>query len=171
MKWNLYARKLYWREFVSLLILVGCFLTEIFWLHYNEVNESTKRIAGNILHGAMTLLLLEFIKIELRQMSYSLKEYLWDWSNYVDMFWIFSMICYIIINFTFQFENIFVVRMFGAISLISTWIKVVTYLRALSGFAFIMLMLIAVFNDMKYFLAMLIWILLGFSFSCKKFCI
>ena len=86
MKWNLYARKLYWREFVSLLILVGCFLTEIFWLHYNEVNESTKRIAGNILHGAMTLLLLEFIKIELRQMSYSLKEYLCDWSNYVDMF-------------------------------------------------------------------------------------
>ena len=86
MKWNLYARKLYWREFVSLLILVGCFLTEIFWLHYNEVNESTKRIAGNILHGAMALLLLEFIKIELRQMSYSLKEYLCDWPNYVDMF-------------------------------------------------------------------------------------
>ena len=171
MKWNLYARKFYWREFISLLILVGCFLTEIFWLHYNEVNKSTKQIAGNILHSVMALLLLEFIKIELRQMSYSLKEYLSDWSNYVDMFWIFSMICYIIINFAFQFENIFVVRMFGAISLIFTWIKVVTYLRAFSGFAFIMLMLIAVFNDMKYFLAMLIWILLGFSFSCKKFCI
>ena len=61
--------------------------------------------------------------------------------------------------------------MFGAISLIFTWIKVVTYLRALSGFAFIMLMLIAVFDDMKYFLAMLIWILLGFSFSCKKYSI
>ena len=171
MKWNLYARKFYWREFVSLLILVGCFLTEIFWLHYNEVNETTKQIAGNILHSVMALLLLEFIKIESRQMSYSLKEYLSDWSNYVDMFWIFSMICYIIINFAFQFENLFLVRMFGAISLIFTWIKVVTYLRALSGFAFIMLMLIAVFDDMKYFLAMLLWILLGFSFSCKKFCI
>ena len=169
MKWNLYARKFYWREFVSLLIIVGCFLTEIFWLHYNEVNKSTKQIAGNILHGAMAVLLLEFIKIELWQMSFSLKEYLCDWSNYVDMFFISSMICYIIINFVFQFENIFLVRMFGAISLIFTWIKVVTYLRALSGFAFIILMLIAVFNDMKYFLAMLIWILLGFSFSCKNF--
>ena len=66
MKWKLYARKLYWREFISLLILVGCFLTEIFWLHYNEVNESTKQIAGNILHSAMAVLLVEFIKIELR---------------------------------------------------------------------------------------------------------
>ena len=85
MKWNLYARKLYWREFASLLILVGCFLTEIFWLHYNEVNESTKQIVGNILHSVMALLLLKFIKIELRQISYSVKEYLYDWSNYVDM--------------------------------------------------------------------------------------
>ena len=80
MKWNLYARKFYWREFVSLLILVGCFLTEIFWLHYNEVNESTKRIAGNILHSVMALLLLEFIKIELRQMSY-----LWE-SNLIQRY-------------------------------------------------------------------------------------
>ena len=86
MKWNLYARKLYWREFLSLLILVGCFLTEIFWLHYNEVNQSTKQIAGNILHGVMAVLLFEFIKIELRQLSYSLKEYFYDWSNYVDVF-------------------------------------------------------------------------------------
>ena len=148
--------------------MVGCFLTEIFWLHYNEVNQSTKQIAGNILHGVMAVLLFEFIKIELRQLSYSLKEYFYDWSNYVGMFWIFSMICYIIINFVFQFENIFLVRMFEAISLIFTWIKVVTYLRALSGFAFIMLMLIAVFDDMKYVLTMLIWILLGFSFSYKK---
>ena len=59
--------------------------------------------------------------------------------------------------------------MIGALALIFSWIKVVSYLRALSGFAFIMLMLISVFNDMKYFLFMLLWILLGFSFSCKQF--
>ena len=57
--------------------------------------------------------------------------------------------------------------MFGALALIFSWIKVVSYLRALSGFAFIMLMLISVFNDMKYFLTLMLWILLGFSFSCN----
>ena len=77
------------------------------------------------------------------------------------------MSCYTILNFTFQFENSFYVRLFGALALIFSWIKVVSYLRALSGFAFILLMLISVFNDMKYFLAMMLWILIGFSFSCK----
>ena len=102
-------------------------------------------------------------------MTYSLKEYFSDWSNYIDMLFLLSMTCYIVINFALQFDNSFNVRMFGAITLIFSWIKIITYLRALSGFAFIMLMLIAVFNDMKYFLFILIWILLGFSLSCK-FC-
>ena len=57
--------------------------------------------------------------------------------------------------------------MFGALAIIFIWIKIATYLRAFSGFAFIMLMLIAVFKDMRYFLIILIWILLGFSFSCN----
>ena len=30
-----------------------------------------------------------------------------------------------------------------------------------------MLMLVAVFKDMKYFLIILLWILIGFSFSCN----
>ena len=77
------------------------------------------------------------------------------------------MSCYIVANFSVQFENTLIVRMFGALALIFSWIKVVSYLRALSGFAFIMLMLISVFNDMKYFLFMMLWILLGFSFSCN----
>ena len=45
--------------------------------------------------------------------------------------------------------------------------KIALYLRAFSGFAFIMLMLVAVFKDMKYFLVILLWILIGFSFSCN----
>ena len=45
--------------------------------------------------------------------------------------------------------------------------KIALYLRAFSGFAFIMLMLVAVFKDMKYFLIILLWILIGFSFACK----
>ena len=83
------------------------------------------------------------------------------------MLFILTMSCYTVANFALQFQNTFIVRMFGALALIFSWIKVVSYLRALSGFAFIMLMLISVFNDMKYFLAMLLWILLGFSFSCN----
>ena len=47
--------------------------------------------------------------------------------------------------------------------------KIALYLRAFSGFAFIMLMLVAVFKDMKYFLIILLWILIGFSFSCYNF--
>ena len=77
------------------------------------------------------------------------------------------MSCYTITNFLLQFENNFIIRMFGALALIFSWIKIVSYLRALSGFAFIVLMLISVFDDMKYFLALLLWILIGFSFSGK----
>ena len=100
-------------------------------------------------------------------MSYSVSKYFNSWSNYIDMLFILNMSCYTITNFIFQFENTFIVRMFGALALIFSWIKIVSYLRALSGFAFIMLMLISVFNDMKYFLFMLLWILIGFSFSCN----
>ena len=57
--------------------------------------------------------------------------------------------------------------MFGSLALIFSWMKIALYLRAFSGFAFIMLMLVAVFKDMKYFLIILLWILIGFSFSCK----
>ena len=83
------------------------------------------------------------------------------------MFFILSMSCYTVTNFVVQFENTFIVRLFGALALIFSWIKIVSYLRAFSGFAFIILMLMSVFKDMKYFLAMLLWILVGFSFSCK----
>ena len=115
----------------------------------------------------MTVILYVFIKTELRQMSYSINEYFSSWSNYIDMLFICSLCSYIIANFILQFDNVFIVRMLGALALIFSWIKVVSYLRALSGFAFILLMLISVFNDMKYFLFILLWILLGFSLSCK----
>ena len=167
MKWKLYARAIYWYEFFFLFLLMGAFLLEVFWLHYSQVSKNTKTIGGNILHGAVIILLFGFIKTEIRQMSYSVREYFNSWSNYIDILFIVSMSCYTITNFTVQFENTFIVRMFGALALIFSWIKIVSYLRALSGFAFIMLMLMSVFNDMKYFLAMLLWILIGFSFSCK----
>ena len=99
-------------------------------------------------------------------MSFSINEYFNSWSNYIDMLFILSMSCYTITSFAVQFENIFIVRMFAAIALIFSWIKIVSYMRAFSGFAFIMLMLISVLNDMKYFLTMMLWILIGFSFSC-----
>ena len=167
MKWKLYARAIYWYEFFFLFLLMGAFLTEIFWLHYTKISENTKTIAGNILHGAITAILLGFIKTEIRQMSYSMSEYFNSWSNYIDILFILSMSCYTITSFAVQFENNFIVRMFGSITLIFSWIKLVSYLRAFSGFAFIMLMLISVFNDMKYFLTLMLWILIGFSFSCK----
>ena len=166
MKWKLYARAIYWYEFFFLFLLMGAFLTEIFWLHYTKVSENTKTIAGNILHGAITTLLLGFIKTEIRQMSYSMSEYFNSWSNYIDMLFILSMSCYTVTSFAVQFENTFIVRMFAALALIFSWIKIVSYMRAFSGFAFIMLMLISVFNDMKYFLTLMLWILIGFSFSC-----
>ena len=167
MKWRLYARAIYWYEFFFLFLLMGAFLIEVFWLHYSKVSENTTTIGGNILHGAISILLLGFIKTEIKQMRYSVSEYFNSWSNYIDMLFILSMSCYTITSFAVQFENTFIVRLFGALALIFSWIKIVSYLRALSGFAFIMLMLMSVFKDMKYFLAMLLWILVGFSFSCK----
>ena len=156
MKWKLYARAIYWYEFFFLFLLMGAFLIEVFLLHYSKVSENLKTIVGNILHGAIIILLYGFIKTEARQMSYSVNEYFSTWSNYIDMLFILSMSCYTVSNFVVQFENTFVVRMFGALALIFSWIKVVSYLRALSGFAFIMLMIMSVFNDMKYFLARLL---------------
>ena len=61
MKWKLYERAIYWYEFFFLVLLMGAFLTEIFWLHYTKVSENEKTIGGNILHGAITFLLLGFI--------------------------------------------------------------------------------------------------------------
>ena len=72
MKWNLYARAIYWYEFFFLCFLMGAFLIEIFWLHYTKVSENKKIIVGNILHGAISILLLGFIKTEIKQMSYSM---------------------------------------------------------------------------------------------------
>jgi len=171
MKWALYARNEYWIGFFMLLVLMGAFLTEVFLLHYTEVNERTKLIAGNLLHTLIVTLLVSFIKTELRQMSFSIRDYLYSWDNYIDMLFILSMSCYSVANFALQFDNTLVVRMFGAIALIFSWIKVISYLRAFSGFAFIMLMLISVFKDMKYFLLIMLWILLGFSFSCTFYVI
>ena len=64
MKWKLYTRAIYWKEFAYLILLMAFFLTEIFWLHYSQVAENTKIIAGNICHGVMAALLLTFIKTE-----------------------------------------------------------------------------------------------------------
>ena len=64
MKWKLYVRAIYWKEFAFLILLMAFFLTEIFWLHYNQVTENTKIVAGNIFHGVMSALLLSFIKTE-----------------------------------------------------------------------------------------------------------
>ena len=140
-------------------IYARAFIGKFFFLFLLMGAKNTKIIVGNILHGAE--------KTEIRQMSYSVNEYFNSWSNYIDILFIVSMSFYTVTNFAVQFENTFIVRMFGALALIFSWIKIVSYLRALSGFAFIMLMLMSVFSDMKYFLAMLLWILLGFSFSCK----
>ena len=65
MKWKYYARKLYWIEFGLLLMLAQLFLGDIFWLHYNTVNDSTKRIAGNILNSIMIMIMLRFIITEI----------------------------------------------------------------------------------------------------------
>ena len=99
MKWKLYARAIYWYEFFFLFLLMGAFLIEVFWLHYSKVSEDTKTIAGNILHGAISILLFGFIKTEIRQMSYSLNEYFNSWSNYIDILFILSMSCYSVTNF------------------------------------------------------------------------
>ena len=79
--------------------IMGAFLTEIFWLHYTIVSENTKTIGGNILHGAITFLLLGFIKTEIRQMSYSIYEYFNSWSNYIDIIFILTMSCYTVTSF------------------------------------------------------------------------
>ena len=66
MKWKLYAKGIYWEEFFFLILLMIVFLTEIFWLHYNEAAENTKLIVGNTFHSIMALILYIFIKTELR---------------------------------------------------------------------------------------------------------
>ena len=45
---------------------MGAFLIEVFLLHYSKVDENTKTIVGNALHGAITILLLGFVKTEIR---------------------------------------------------------------------------------------------------------
>ena len=80
---------------------MGAFLIEVFCLHYSKVSENTKIIVGNTLHGAITILLLVFIKTEIRQMSYSVNEYFNSWSNYIDILFIVSMSCYTVTNFVF----------------------------------------------------------------------
>ena len=65
MKWKYYARSIYWREFILLLILTALLLIDIFWLHYQTVNETTKLIVGNILNCLMALILFIFIFTEL----------------------------------------------------------------------------------------------------------
>eukprot|EP00828_Plagiopyla_frontata_P033996 TRINITY_DN4419_c0_g1_i3.p2 TRINITY_DN4419_c0_g1~~TRINITY_DN4419_c0_g1_i3.p2 ORF type:complete len:146 (-),score=9.16 TRINITY_DN4419_c0_g1_i3:28-465(-) len=118
MKWKYYARSIYWREFFLLLILTGLFLADIFWLHYQTVNENTKIIVGNIFNCIMTLILFRFILTEVTQISYSVSEYFKNWSNYIDILFIVSMAGYISTNLVFQFSNDFPVRMFGALGII-----------------------------------------------------
>ena len=65
MKWKYYARSIYWREFILLLILTALFLIDIFWLHYQTVDETTKCIFGNIFNILMALILFRFVLTEL----------------------------------------------------------------------------------------------------------
>ena len=65
MKWKYYARSIYWREFILLLILTALFLIDIFWLHYQTVDETTKCIVGNIFNILMALIVLRFVLTEL----------------------------------------------------------------------------------------------------------
>ena len=44
----------------------------------------------------------------------------------------------------------------GSVTILMSWVKVIVYFRANPNIAFIILMLVAVFNDMKYFLYILI---------------
>ena len=64
MKWKFYARKLYWTEFILLLMLVSLFLIDIFLLHYTTISGSAKSITGNILNGIMIVFLVRFILTE-----------------------------------------------------------------------------------------------------------
>jgi len=57
--------------------------------------------------------------------------------------------------------------MLSSVTILLCWVKIIVHFRARPEVAFIILMLAAVFNDMKYFLYILLWILLGFTFSCK----
>ena len=69
---------------------------------------------------AITILLLGFIKTEIRQMSYSASEYFNSWSNYIDMLFIVSMSSLYYYNtLQLQFENTFIIRLFGALALIN----------------------------------------------------
>ena len=65
MKWKYYVGSIFWREFILLLIMTGVFLIDIFWLHYGEVNENTKAIAGYIFNCLMALILFRFILTEI----------------------------------------------------------------------------------------------------------
>ena len=65
MKWKYYAGSIFWREFILLLIMTGVFLIDIFWLHYREVNENTKAIAGYIFNCLIALILFRFILTEI----------------------------------------------------------------------------------------------------------
>ena len=65
MKWKFYARKLYWTEFILLLMLVSLFLIDMFLLHYTTISDSAKSITGNILNGIMIVFLARFILTEI----------------------------------------------------------------------------------------------------------
>ena len=101
MKWKYYAKALYWREFLLLLLLIGLFLADIFWLHYYEVDSNQKKIAGNIINCIIALLLLQFLITEIKQISYSVSEYFLSWDNYIDLAFVISMSCYIATNISY----------------------------------------------------------------------
>ena len=66
MKWNYYAKRLYWKEFFILGLMIALFLVDIFWIHYESVEGITKTIAGNILNSFIAIILLKFIKSEIK---------------------------------------------------------------------------------------------------------
>ena len=42
MKWKIYGRKLYLREFCLLLVIGTLLFLDIFWVNYSNINEDTK---------------------------------------------------------------------------------------------------------------------------------
>ena len=55
--------------------------------------------------------------------------------------------------------------MFCSLSCIAISFKALSYSRAFESTAFISDMLIIVFNDMKFFFGIMIWVLIGFTFA------
>lgn len=101
MKWKYYGKNVYWREFFLLILLIALFTTDIFWFHYHGTESQGAKIAGNIINCLMAMILIRFVKTEFIQISYSIKDYFKEWSNYVDLAFIISVGSYIATNVSY----------------------------------------------------------------------